>query len=209
MRVIATVMLALTVMASPTTTLAQNVGFEILELTPEGLITWINFELTEAQFDAIELPPGWFKNEPREGDPDASQFLSSPDLPEGEFRGDTLFGYDWTHVATVIDFGLTFDEQGLLSGSIVNKRHEIVYFADHIVTMLISPEGDVYPRVSRDLNRPTDDPTVPAGWRLVEYPIERDQVLRLPDQTVVIRADNEDSFQGPVWCLPRGACRQD
>lgn len=194
-------------MISTPTHAQSEVGYELLQIGRNGVIAWLNTDITEEEFDAIELPRGWAKNQPRQSDPDAARFLNSPGLPEGSYRNEELFGYEWRHVATIVDFGLELDEAGLLLGSVVNKTHEITYLAGSTLTLLISPEGDIYPRVTRDLNRPTDTPTVPAGWRLTEYTIANDQVILLPAETVVIRADNEDSFQGPVWCF-RPSCRQ-
>jgi hypothetical protein len=207
MRFVAALAIATAVIIGNGAQAQSQVGYEILEFTRDGIIAWANFDLTEEEFDAIELPRGWGKNQPREGDPDVSRFLNSPGLPEGNFVDEELFGYEWRHVATIVGVGLELDEEGLLNGSLVKKNHEVTYLAGNTLTLLISPEGDIYPRVTRDLNRPTDTPTMPSGWTLTEYTLARDQVILLPALTEVIRADNEDSFQGPVWCFRR-SCRQ-
>ena len=43
-----------------------------------------------------------------------------------------------------------------------------------------------------------DEPTIPDGWQLVEYTAPDAVIIELPNPTLNIRADNEDSFQGPV-----------
>ncbi|MEO0975075.1 MAG: hypothetical protein AAFX85_18460 [Pseudomonadota bacterium] len=206
MRALRAVALIAALLASTAPQAADGTGFEILQFTRNGIITWLNLEMTEEQFDAIELPRGWTKNQPRETDVDVGRFFSSPGLPEGEFVDEVLFGYEWRHVATIVGYAEDLDEDGLLMASRVSKHHEITFLAGRTLTLLISPTGDIYPRVTRDLNRPTDTPTIPTGWRLTEYTIANDQVIALPTETEVIRADNEDSFQGPVWCF-RPACR--
>ena len=65
-------------------------------------------------------------------------------------------------------------------------------------TLLVSPEGERYVLVSRDAGRTTDETTLPDGWELVEEPAPDGVTFRLDGRTKVIRADNEDSFQGPI-----------
>ena len=182
------------------TTMSPRVGFEILEIqSPNSIRAWISSDITQEEFDALELPAGWFKNQPREGDPDASRFYRSPGAAvEGEFLEEELFGFSWWHSATVIEPNVPLDGQGLLRGSTVTKFHEVTYDAGTTVFVLFSPEGDPYVRIGRDANRTSDDPTIPNSWRLVEYTTPDQLVIQLPEETLVIRADNEDSFQGPV-----------
>jgi hypothetical protein len=83
---------------------APRVGFEILQiLSPDEIIVWANADLTREEFDAIELPPGWFKNQPREVDPVGGSFARSPDASaDGEFTEQEHFGHVWLHNATVV-----------------------------------------------------------------------------------------------------------
>ena len=177
-----------------------RVGFEILEIqSPNSIRVWINTDMTQQEFDEIQLPQGWFKNQPREGEPDASQFYRSPGAAEeGEFVVEEHFGHIWTHNATVIQSNIPIDDQGLLTGSIINKYHEVTFNAGGTITVLFSCEGDPYVRISRDVNRVSDEPSIPDLWILVEYTTLEQLVFQLPEETLVIRADNEDSFQGPV-----------
>ena len=178
-----------------------RLGFELLEIvSPTEIRAWVvQEEMTLAEFEALELPLGWMKNQPREGTVDGGQFLRSPD---GEFDGDRLieehFGYEWLHTATVTNANVEVDEEGLLSGSHVSKYHEVYYDAGTTVPVLISPEGDVYVRIGRDAGRTTDDFTLPDGWQTDEITLAEDLVVVLPRPTLVIRTDNEDSYQGPV-----------
>jgi len=64
--------------------------------------------------------------------------------------------------------------------------------------LLVSPDGDVYFRIGRDANRVSDEPTIPNLWRLEEYITQEKLVIELFEENLVIRTDNQDSFQGPV-----------
>ncbi|MEM9257176.1 MAG: hypothetical protein AAGA91_17160 [Pseudomonadota bacterium] len=183
----------------------QKIGFEIIEAQgPNSLRAWISSDITLEEFDALELPPGWIKNQPREGGtgvdgPDAGRFLRSPDSAEdGEFLDEEFFGFTWRHSATVVQAGRPMDDQGILTGSSVRKFHELTFNSGSTVVLLISPAGSVYFRIGRDANRTSDEPTVPTGWRLMEYVTPVDLVFDLYPRNTVIRTDNQDSFQGPV-----------
>ena len=175
-------------------------GFEILEFrSPMSIRAWISSDITREEFDALKLPPGWVKNQPREGEPDAGRFYHSPGAAvEGEFLEKDLCGFSWWHAATVIQINGPLDEQGLLRGSTVVKFHEVTFNAGHTITVLFSPEGEPYVRITRDANRASDEPSIPNSWRLVEYTTPDQLVIQLTGETLVIRADNEDSFQGPA-----------
>ena len=130
---------------------------------------------------------------------DAAVFLRSPgQSDEGEFTQQEMYGRRWVHVATVVSTDGPIDDEGLLNAATVAKFHEITFWAGTTVTTLTSPEGDRYVMVSRDFGRTTDTPTIPDGWTLESAPITEELRIMLPEQTTVIRADNQDSFQGPV-----------
>lgn len=95
------------------------------------------------------------------------------------------------------------DTKGLLRGSRVRKYHELSYLAGSCMVLLVSPEDEVYFRINRDADRTTDDFSLPAGWRLKRYTPLENLRIELFDETLVIRADNEDSFKGPVPALER------
>jgi hypothetical protein len=109
-----------------------------------------------------------------------------------------LFGHTWTHLTTITQANIAIDDQGLLTGSTVVKEHQLTFNAGSTMWVLFSPEGDPYVMVSRDAQRTSDTPTIPTGWELVEYTTPEELTFQLPAETLVIRADNEDSFQGPV-----------
>ena len=191
-------------------TMSPRVSAEILEFQSINSIrVWINTNMTLEEFNAIpipsvdeiQFPQGWFKNQPRGGDggPDAGRFLRSPGAAvDGEFIVEEHFGHIWTHNATVIQVNIPIDDQGLLNGSMVAKFHEVTFNAGRTITVLFSPEGEPYVRIGRDANRASDEPSIPNSWRLVEYTTPDQLVIQLPEETLVIRTDNEDSFQGPV-----------
>lgn len=162
------------------------------------LRAWISADpMTLEEFEAIELPDNWFKNQPRETSVDGGQFFGSPGA-DGVTVYEEYFGHRWFHSATVIEVGVPVDDEGLLSGAIVEKAHEISYTAGSTVIALVSPDGDTYVRIGRDAGRTSDDPTLPAGWEIVEMDVPDGYTTLLPDGTLVIRTDNQDSFQGPV-----------
>ena len=185
----------------------QKVGFEILQIqSPSEIITWLNTEMTLEEFEAIALPSGWFKNQPREGDPDRGTFARSPSaLADGEFVEQVHFGHTWRHVATITETNIVLDDQGLLSGNRITKFHEIAYEAGKTLWVIVSPDGESFVRVSRDAGRTSDVPTIPDSWQYLEYVISEELVIQLPNETLNIRADNEDSFQGPVAELDLGS----
>ena len=181
-----------------------RLGYEILQIiSPNEIITWLSMDITQAEFDAIDLPMGWFKNQPREGDPDSALFGSSPGAEDGVFVYEEHFGHEWRHVATIIEANVPLDDDELLRANRISKTHAVSFDAGSTLKVLISPDGMQYVRVSRDAGRVSDAPTLPDGWTLVDYPTPAPVTLQLPNITVNIRADNEDSFQGPV-SLPIG-----
>ncbi len=176
-----------------------RVGYEILQVKSlDEIVAWATMDITREQFDALKLPLGWFKNQPRESEMDRGAFLSSPGQDEGTHIKAEHFGFTWMHVATVRKAGTRLDTRGLLTACTVQKNHRVTFEAGRTITVLVSPKGEVYPRISRDANRTRDVPKLPDTWRLVEYKTDVTVDISLPAKTLVIRADNQDSFQGPV-----------
>jgi pimeloyl-ACP methyl ester carboxylesterase len=175
-------------------------GFEIFQVLSDGqMLVWLSSDITQSEFEALDLPDGWRKNQSRESDPDRGTFTRSPDAAEdGPLTEGDFFGFTWRHNATVIETGIEMDNDGLLNAGLVEKFHEIVYDSGRTVFVLLSPEGDQYIRVTRDAARVSDTPTLPDGWRLVAHVTPEQLTIFLPNPTLNIRADNQDSFQGPV-----------
>ena len=182
----------------------ERVAFEILQiLSADEMIVWVNMGMTEDDFEAIDSPSNWFKNQPREGEPDASSFARSPNAEvDGEFTYEEHFGHNWLHNATVIEANTPIDEAGLLRRHQVEKFHSVTFFAERTLTILISPEEEQYVRISRDANRTEETHALPDGWSLTEYIIPEELTFTLPNPTINIRAENEDSYQGPISPLP-------
>jgi hypothetical protein len=180
-----------------------DAGFEILDRQDDGtIVVWLSLAITEEEFEALELPPNWIKNQPRGGGgPDVGRFCGSPGSTDGKMEISEQFGHQWAHVATIVKVGVPVDDEGLLLGNLIEKEHEITYRAGTTVPLLISPEGDVYPLVSRDAHRITDESPIPAGWRVVDHTFAEDYTTRLPNPTLNIRVQNQDSYQGPVTGL--------
>ncbi|WP_145363054.1 hypothetical protein [Stratiformator vulcanicus] len=176
-----------------------RLGFEIIHIkSPNSFIVWATMEITEDEFKALEIPLGWIKNQPREPDADRGSFRNSPGQTPGTFIDKELFGFHWRHVATITQIGRRIDPDGLLQGAVVTKSHVMRFDSGRRMTFLSGPSGLLYLRVSRDANRTDEDPTLPDGWKLLTQTAEVPIEFALPARTLVIRADNQDSFQGPV-----------
>ncbi len=177
-----------------------RVGFEILQIkSRHEMIVWLGLDITREEFEALKLPLRWFKNQAREVEPNAGRFAHSPGVTtNGNFTVEEHFGHTWRHVATVIKTGIKMDEKGLLKGNKIEKYHEVTFKAGRTVNMIISPDGERYVRISRDTGRESDQPTIPRTWQQVDTLIEDAWNIPLPNPTLNIRGDNEDSFQGPV-----------
>lgn len=182
---------------------AQQVGHELLDASGGfPIVVWGNTEITTPEYDALVLPPGWLRNQPREGVGQTGQFLRSPGLPaDGQFTNQVMFGFTWLHQASVVAIGGNLDPGGLLRATTVEKHHELEWPTGSNITILTSPEAVEYILVSRDAQRTSDTPTLPSGWTLEVIALGQDLLVQLPLHTTVIRSDNEDSFQGP---LPAG-----
>lgn len=178
----------------------QAIGFEILQaVSPEEIIVWVNGTMSQAEFDAIDLPEGWFKNQPRETDPDGGRFLRSPGATQdGPLLEETLFGHLWQQNAVIVQTGFSVGGESLLTGNSVAKFHEVTFEAVSTLHLLISPEGEQFVRISRDAGRTNELPTVPDTWQTGEYIAPQVMTFMLPNPTLNIRLDNEDSFQGPI-----------
>jgi len=181
----------------------RQVGFEIIEIQSlTSIRAWISPDITFEEFEALEVPAGWLKNQPRESPEcgaDTMRFLKSPDATEeGDIVAEEHFGFNWFHAATVTQANIPLDDEGLLMGTMVRKFHELTYNAGSCLVLLISPDDEVYFRIGRAANRVSDEPTIPAGWRVEDYITPETVVIELFDENLVIRTDNEDSFQGPV-----------
>ena len=184
----------------------EEVGYEILQIVSANkIVVWLGTELTQEEFDALELPADWLKNQPREGDADEGAFARSPDASaDGQFTEQGHFGHVWRHNATIVQANVPLDDDGLLRQNTIAKFHEIHFDAGRTLWVLVSPDGEPVVRVSRDAGRTSDEPTIPDSWQLIEYTIEEELIIQLPNPTLNIRADNEDSFQGPVTELDVG-----
>lgn len=181
-----------------------RVGFELVEIVSlDSILVWINEDiLTQKQFDSIQLPSSWRKNEPREGVPNFARFLRSPDASrEGDFTTAEHFGYNWLFNAQVVDNNvpLPSNDEGLLTGRYIAKFHEVSFDAGRKISILISPDGEEYILISRDANRSFDTPIIPDTWQIEERFISEELTIELPNPTLNIRAENnQDSWQGPV-----------
>lgn len=180
----------------------DNVGYEIFQIvSPSEIVVWVNLEeMTQAEFDSLDLPPNWSKNTPREGVSDAARFTRSPDAQvDGEFTEEMHFGYMWQHNATIVDTEVELSEtEGLLSATFVAKFHEVTFNAGRTVDILVSPEGEQHIIIARDPELGDTPPTIPSTWQLTQKVLTEKLTLLLPNPTLNIRTDNLDTYQGPI-----------
>jgi hypothetical protein len=181
------------------------VTFELIEIvSPEEVNVWIIDEpITVEEFQNLPLASNWQRQEAStEGDVNASTILRSPDAAEeGLFTKEEHFGYQWIFNAQIIDndVPLPENENGLLTGRYIAKYQEVTYNAGRTISVLISPEGEEYVRVSRDIDRTTEEQIIPETWTIEERQINEELIVRLPNPTLNIIVNNiGDSFQGPV-----------
>ena len=90
----------------------------------------------------------------------------------------------------------------LLVGSRVEKRHTVRFNAGDELTLLILPAGDQYVLLTRDFDRSSGEFSLPSNWRLASYASPTVLSFEQPNPTLVNRADNHDSFQGPIPAQP-------
>lgn len=131
--------------------------------------------------------------------PGDGRFTKSPDATEvGDILVQEFYGFNWFHSATIFETDLPVDDGGLLLGFRVRKFQELTYNPGSCMVLLISPDDEIYFRVGRDADRVSDGFSLPSLWRVVEYTAPEPLIIQLFDETLVIRTDNNDSFQGPV-----------
>lgn len=175
----------------------RSTGFEVIDGS-QG-IAWMAVDITAAEFEALALPPGWISSNPRDLEASFGEFLMSPGETEPcRFEELDLLGHRWRHVATLSERGQPVDDAGLLVSTRVDKHHRLPFEAGLEMTTLTSPEGEAYLRITRDPSRTQEVPTVPAGWALATFAPEETTVVVLTPPTLLLRTDNQDSFQGPV-----------
>lgn len=180
----------------------MEAGFhELLDLQNQQ--TWGTQDISEEDWEALDLPITWslwIKNTPREL-MSRGFFTRSPGCPEdGQFLWKNMYGVDWLNVADFKEMNTPVDEDGLMTRTIMNKFHELTYDPGAPVWYITSPEGKRYLIVTRDYDRTTDTPTLPAGWSISEeMTLTKPLILPLMgDKTENYRVSNGDSFQGPL-----------
>jgi hypothetical protein len=174
-----------------------KVGYELIDLVRKEV--WLTVEFTPEEFANFSTPFLWFKNQPREGIPDAGSFLRSPGCPEpGQFTYLRAFDREFLNVVRLIELNKSVDSDGLIRETILEKYHTLTYFEGQTVSILQNPDGEQFILVSRDANRTSDSFALPDGWALAEYELTKDLEVDLSHRVSVLRMENEDSYQGPL-----------
>lgn len=178
-----------------------GVFYEIIDR--KGLEVWGTHDFSNESFEEMKIPlwrrTGWFKNEPREGFIDSMEFTQSPGCTEGLFTYKEMYGRDWLKVVNMIELNQKMEgTDGLITRFTLEKYHRVFFFPGKTIYLLHSPEGDQYIALTRDVNRETDDSTIPDNWTVTEHVLTQQLMLELFGTLDVLRMDNEDSFQGPL-----------
>lgn len=177
-------------------------GFHEL-LDAQNAQTWGTQDVSEEQWNALTLPWDWklwIKNTPREL-MSRGVFLRSPGCPQdGQFTWKNMYDADWLNVADFKDMNTPVDPDGLINQTTMIKYHRLTYDAGSPVWYLTGPDGKRYLIATRDYDRTTDTPTLPAGWTISDVvtltkPLQFDL---MGDQIANLRTSNGDSFQGPM-----------
>jgi hypothetical protein len=178
------------------------VNHEILQfLSPTEILVWASGTITSAEFDAVELPGGWFKNFPLQPNTDSVTIRRSPEAADNEIVQLEQFGYVWDHAVTVVEAGVPI-EDGLLTRSTIVKHHDLMWEPCRTLTFLVSPEDESYVLTTQNAERAEEAPELPEGWRTVLYQTEEQLIVPLDGQVSSIQATNEQLFQGPVSGIP-------
>lgn len=182
----------------------KQLVFEILQIqSPNSIVVWMNSDMDQATFEAIELPDGWIKNQVRAIEPDDSRFLRSPNEgSDGPLLEQEWFGHQWQQSAVIVETNIAVDGQSLLQGARVAKHQEVEFSSNRNLNLLIAPNGDQYLRVSREEGRSSDTSSVPDTWRTGQYRSSETMTIALPNPTLMIRLDNGDAYQGPISPIP-------
>ncbi|NBP86778.1 MAG: hypothetical protein EBU54_16985, partial [Mycobacteriaceae bacterium] len=179
----------------------RDSGFELLDQLYKQV--WGNASITDAQWDAITLPPTWLfwmKNSERQPLAKGS-FLRSPECPaDGQWSYKNLFGSEWLNLTNFKSLNQPVDEGGLLTVSVMWKYHQLNYAVGTRLHTLTSPDGKVYIEISRDPNRTSDTAPVPTGWTLSpEFTLTSPFTINLLGDAIQnYRLNNGDSYQGPM-----------
>ena len=174
--------------------------YELIDLV--NLEAWGTPDFTPEEFAEFKPPFLWRKNQPRGGGgagPDLGEFLKSPGCTQdGTFTYLTVFDREFLNVVKLKSLNGKVDDDGLIRETVLEKYHRLVYVAGRTVSLLESPDGNIYILVSRDIDRTADTFPVPEGWKLMTRMLEEDLVVELFGDVSVLRTKNEDSYQGPI-----------
>jgi hypothetical protein len=161
---------------------------------------WGTSDFTPREYAEFKPPLFWQKNDPRgDGWPDGGKFLRSPGcLEDGQFTYLNAFDRKFLNVVKLININKKIDKEGFIRGTVLEKYHRLFYSKGTSIPVLHSPTGERFIGVSRSIDRTTETFTLPEGWTLTTQKLEKDLQVELYGEVMVLRTDNEDSFQGPL-----------
>jgi hypothetical protein len=174
-------------------------GYELINLV--GREVWATRNWAPEDYANFSFPFSWFfwrKNDPRIALADRGQFLKSPGCTDGHYSYMRAFGKEFVQVVRLISINNRIDDLGLIRKTELEKYHILHYSAGRKVSILRSPGGERFIRVSRSLERSSDLPTLPEGWTLTDYLLAEEIQVDLLKRVSVLRMDNKDSYQGPI-----------
>jgi hypothetical protein len=176
---------------------SKKVGYELIDLLHKEV--WATSHFTAEEYNAFSPPLLWIKNDPRIMMADEAEFLQSPGCDEsGEFTYIWKFEKLFLKVVQLIKMNKPADNEGLIRKTTLEKYHLLTYNSGRNVSILQNPTGKKFIEVSRSVNRSSETFTIPEGWTLTTHELQTELQVELTGNVIVLRTDNEDSFQGPL-----------
>ena len=168
-------------------------GYELFDL--ENKIVWLTSEFTDEEFQALELPPGWIKNDSaRVPHFDKGRFVKSPGSDD-KLTTRSMYGHNFLHVCNMLELPHNADKYGLIKSATVEKYHEVTYTRGKNIRVLTGPQGNQYMYINSEGERGKEIPKLPDGWILEEGTLEEDLTVDLSGKVEVLRLSNNDSYQ--------------
>jgi haloalkane dehalogenase len=176
---------------------SKKVGYELIDLLHKEV--WATGDFTAEEYDTFSPPLLWIKNDPRVMMADTAEFLQSPGTNNpGEFTYIWKFEKLFLKVVQLIKMNKPADSEGFIRQTELEKYHLLTYNSGRNISILENPNGERFIEVSRSVNRSSETFTIPEGWTLTTQELQTELQVELTGNVIVLRTDNEDSYQGPL-----------
>jgi len=178
----------------------QNVGYELIDFMRRE--AWVTRDWTLQDYAAFTPGPAafnWSKNNPRQGDAAQTSVMRSPDCDnDGEFTYRAMFDRSFFHIANIVSIGPRHGTNAEIREAGVLKYHRLEFDAGQIVSILRSPDDNLFIRVNRPVGVPQQRASLPAGWSVTEVTLHDQWRADLFGRVRVLRLQDGASYQGPI-----------